>query len=87
MASVNPKLKAVVIASNTIPGEFSMRAIKGSKQVPVQLALKDAGFIPGDLIQIMILEEYKDLVDKIDLLQQTIETLERKLEDKINERV
>jgi hypothetical protein len=78
MVLISPKLKAVVVASNTIPGEFSVRAIKGTKQVPVQLAIKDAGFVPGDVIEISILDDKEDLdlVDKVKELERAIANLE-----------
>lgn len=57
----SPRLKAVVIESGTIPGEFSLRVIKEGKQVPIQLSIKDAGFVPGDILQVGLLTDWEDL--------------------------
>lgn len=64
--SISPKLKAVVVESGTIHGEFSLRVIKDGKQVPMQLQLKDAGFVPGDIVLICLLNEYEDLEEQVE---------------------
>lgn len=61
MSSITPKLKAVVVSSGTIHGEFSLRVIKDGSQVPMQLQLRDAGFVPGDVVLICLLNEYEGL--------------------------
>lgn len=79
MASVSPKLKAVIVASGTIRGELSMRAIKNAKQTPIQLVLRDAGFVPGDVVEITLLEDYEALKKEIEELRAEVEALEYEL--------
>ncbi len=50
-----------MVASKTIPGQFSLRVIKEGKQVPLQLNLKDAGFVPGDILHIGLLDDFENL--------------------------
>lgn len=57
----SPKLKAVVVASKTIHGELSLRAIRDGKQAPIQLVLRECGFIPGDIVELVLIEEYNRL--------------------------
>lgn len=82
--SINPKLKAVVIESGTIPGEFSLRVIKGGKQVPIQLSIKDAGFVPGDILQVGLLSEWENLeADANDADVEELQAQIHELEDRI----
>lgn len=82
---MSPKLKAVIVESKTIPREFSLRAIKDGKQVPIQMVIKEAGFVPGDILNICLIED--DRTDEIAALENNIDDLEhqvRDLEDRID---
>lgn len=82
--SISPKLKAVVVESGTIHGEFSLRVIKDGKQVPMQLQLKDAGFVPGDIVLICLLNEYEDLEEQVEGIpdeSEEVASLKREVED------
>lgn len=64
MPSTNPQLYAVVTESKTVLGAFSLRAVKDGRQVPVQTVMEDAGFVPDDLVVLILKSEY----DKLKLL-------------------
>lgn len=81
MSSITPKLKAVVVSSGTIHGEFSLRVIKDGSQVPMQLQLKDAGFVPGDVVVICLLNEYENLEHDHDSNESDIEELQAQVND------
>lgn len=59
--SSKPRLYAVVTKSKTILGNLSLRAVKDGRQVPVQTVMEEAGFVPDDLVVILLLSEYDEL--------------------------
>lgn len=61
MASSKPHLLAVITASKQVLGKFSLRAVKDGKPTSVQLVLDEAGFVPDDIVVIILKEEYDEL--------------------------
>ena len=61
--TILPTLTAVITQSKTLVNSLSLRAVKEGRQVPIQTVLADAGFVPGDIVVIVMKEEYDKLRD------------------------
>lgn len=61
MTPSKPRLYAVVTKSKTVLGNLSLRAVKDGRQVPVQTVMADAGFVPDDLVVILLKSEYDEI--------------------------
>lgn len=77
----NPHLKAVIVESGTIKGEYTLRVIKDGRERPMQMVLKDEGFVPGDIVRIGLLEEFTDLVQTCDEHHVALEEARWEIED------
>lgn len=59
-----PDLDATVIMSDMLHGFMTLRAIKDGKPIRFEFVLEDSGFVPGDIVKLVLLDDYNRLVNK-----------------------
>lgn len=53
----DPQIDAIITESQTVIGEYSVKGITAQGQRTLKLLLKDAGFVPGDIVTIRLKDD------------------------------